>query len=72
MTTSHFILVDEDLTATQVSDLCDELKDVDGITQVISLDSVTGPGFETEPAARQRDRDPAVRRVQAHPRQQLL
>mgnify|MGYP000834362825 CR=1 FL=1 len=48
MTTSHFILVDEDLTATQVSDLCDELKDVDGITQVVSLDSVTGPGFQTE------------------------
>ena len=48
MTTSHFILVDEDLTATQVSDLCDELKDVDGITQVVSLDSITGPGFETE------------------------
>ena len=36
MTTSHFILVDENLTATQVSDLCDELKDVDGITQVVS------------------------------------
>ena len=32
MTTSHFILVHDDLTATQVSDLCDELKDVDGIT----------------------------------------
>ena len=48
MTTSHFILVDEDLTATQVSDLCDELKDVDGITQVVSLDSITGPGFQTE------------------------
>ena len=48
MTTSHFILVHDDLTATQVSDLCDELKDVDGITQVVSLDSITGPGFDTE------------------------
>ena len=48
MTTSHFILVHDDLTATQVSDLCDDLKDVDGITQVVSLDSITGPGFETE------------------------
>ena len=48
MTTSHFILVHDDLTATQVSDLCDELKEVDGITQVISLDSITGPGFDTE------------------------
>ena len=48
MTTSHFILVHDDLTATEVSDLCDELKDVDGITQVVSLDSITGPGFQTE------------------------
>ena len=47
MTTSHFILVHDDLTATEVSDLCDELKDVDGITQVVSLDSITGPGFQT-------------------------
>ena len=37
----------DDLTATQVSDLCDDLKDVDGITQVMSLDSITGPGFDT-------------------------
>ena len=35
-------------TNKQVSDLCDELKDVDGITQVVSLDSITGPGFQTE------------------------
>ena len=47
MTTSHFILVHDDLTATQVSDLCDEINDVDGITQVMSLDSITGPGFDT-------------------------
>ncbi len=48
MTTSHFILVHDDLTATQVSDLCDDLKDVDGITQVVSLESsITGPGFDT-------------------------
>ena len=33
MTTSHFILVHDDLSATQVSDLCDELKDIDGCTQ---------------------------------------
>ena len=47
MTTSHFILVHDDLSASQVSDLCDELKDIDGITQVVSLDSITGPGFDT-------------------------
>ena len=48
MMTSHFILVREELTASQVSTLCDEIKEVDGITQVVSLDSITGPGFETE------------------------
>ena len=31
-----------------MSDLCDELKDVDGITQVVSLDSITGPGLPDE------------------------
>ena len=48
MMTSHFILVREELTASQVSGLCDEIKGVDGITQVVSLDSIAGPGFETE------------------------
>ena len=48
MVTNHFILVHDDLTATQVSDLCDEVAAVDGITQVVSLDSITGPGFPTE------------------------
>ena len=45
MMTNHFILVREELTASQVSTLCDEIKEVDGITQVVSLDSITGPGF---------------------------
>ena len=48
MTTSHFILVPDTLTATEVSDLCDDLDELDGITQVVSLDSITGPGFDTE------------------------
>ena len=48
MMTNHFILVREELTASQVSGLCDEIKGVDGITQVVSLDSIAGPGFETE------------------------
>lgn len=45
MMTNHFILVREELTASQVSTLCDEIKEVDGITQVVSLDSITGPGL---------------------------
>lgn len=48
MTTSHFILVDDQLTAVEVTDLCRELEEVDGITQVLSLDSITGPGLDTE------------------------
>lgn len=48
MTTSHFILVHDDLTASEVTALCDEIEDLDGITQVVSLDSITGPGFDTE------------------------
>lgn len=48
MTTSHFILVHDDLTSSEVSRLCDEIEGVDGITQVVSLDSITGPGFDTE------------------------
>ena len=68
MTTSHFILVHDDLSASQVSDLCDELKDIDGITQVVSLDSITGPGFDTSLLPD----SVTVRRVQADPCQQLL
>lgn len=45
MMTNHFILVREELTASQVSALCDEIKEVDGITQVVSLDSITRPGL---------------------------
>ena len=38
----------DDLTATQVSDLCDELKGVDGITQVGKSRFHYRPGFDTE------------------------
>ena len=48
MTTSHFILVPETLSAAKVSDLCDDIDQVEGITQVVSLDSITGPGFDTQ------------------------
>ena len=48
MVTTHFILVRQQLTASQVSALCDQLKEVDGVAQVVSLDSVTGPGFPKE------------------------
>lgn len=67
MMTSHFILVREELTASQVSTLCDEIKEVDGITQVVSLDSITGPGFETGASARRAGEHRPERRLQAHP-----
>ena len=48
MTTSHFILVPDTVSAAKVSDLCDDIDRVEGITQVVSLDSITGPGFDTQ------------------------
>lgn len=47
MTTSHFILVDEGLTSTEVGSLCDQLREVDGVTQVASVDALTGPGIDS-------------------------
>lgn len=41
MTTSHFILVDENLSSGEVTQLCDSLKKVDGITQAMSVSSFT-------------------------------
>jgi predicted RND superfamily exporter protein len=48
MTTAHFILVDENLTNTQVRGLCSQLKQVDGVTQVVAVDEYTGPGFDAD------------------------
>lgn len=43
MVTNHFILVHDDLPASKVSALCDDIGELDGITQVVSLDAITGP-----------------------------
>ena len=48
MVTNHFILVHDNLPASKVSALCDDIGELDGITQVVSLDAITGPGFPTE------------------------
>jgi len=48
MTTSHFVLVDESLSNSQLRALCQELEAVEGISQVVAVDKYTGPGFETE------------------------
>ena len=47
MTTSHFILVDDSLGSTEVSELCGELEQVEGVTQVASVDGLTGPGLDS-------------------------
>ncbi len=41
MTTSHFILVDENLSSGEIRKLCDSVKQVDGITQAVSVDTFT-------------------------------
>lgn len=45
MTTSHFILVDENLPAAQISALCNELQAADGINQVASVEKMIGAGI---------------------------
>ena len=42
MTTSHFIIVDDTLSEKNLSDLSDELSDVDGIHQVLSYEKFVG------------------------------
>lgn len=48
MTTSHFVLVEDSLTNTQMKALCSDLEAVDGVTQVVAVDKFTGPGFEMD------------------------
>ena len=48
MTTSHFILVDETLPSGEISSLCKKLEKVDGVTQVISVDELIGPGINAD------------------------
>ncbi len=48
MTTSHFILVDEDINGEDLKALCADLKEVDGITQVASVSEFLTPGFSMD------------------------
>lgn len=48
MTTSHFILVDENMEDEALKDLCAQLEGVEGITQVASVSKLLAPGFDTE------------------------
>lgn len=42
MTTTHFIIVDNDIPSAQMTQMADEIRQVDGITQVISLNTFIG------------------------------
>lgn len=43
MTTSHFILIDKELSASDTSALIDEMERVDGITSVLGVEKYMGP-----------------------------
>lgn len=47
MTTSHFVLVDGGLANSQVEDICHELEEVDGVTQVAAVDELLSPAFDS-------------------------
>ena len=42
MASTHFVVVDEDLSKKNINSLVDELKDVDGVNSVLSANSLTG------------------------------
>lgn len=42
MASTHFVVVDEDLSKNNISSLIDEIKEVDGVNNVLSANSITG------------------------------
>ncbi len=47
MTTTHFVLVDGELPASQVEGLCRQLEEVEGVTQVAAADKLLSPAFDS-------------------------
>ena len=47
MTTTHFVLVDGELPASQVEGLCRQLEEVEGVTQVAAVDKLLSPAFDS-------------------------
>ncbi len=45
MTTTHFILVDDKLTTSEIQDMCSEIKDLKGIHNVLCYEEFVGPGI---------------------------
>lgn len=48
MTTSHFILVDKDMSDEDLKTLCKDLEGVEGVTQVVSVSELLPAGFSTD------------------------
>lgn len=45
MMTTHFILISDDVKAYKIKEISDEIKDIQGISNVISYDSLVGPSI---------------------------
>lgn len=45
MMTTHFILISDDVKAYKIKEIADEIKDIQGISNVISYDSLVGPSI---------------------------
>lgn len=48
MTTTHFVLTDENLPACTLSEITDELKAVPGVNSVVSVNSLLGPAIPSD------------------------
>lgn len=48
MTTSHFIMVDQDLSASKTRQMVDEIENLDGITSVVAYEKFAGPMIPSE------------------------
>lgn len=44
MTTTHFILVSDQLSTKDIQSMCDEIEDLDGISNVLAYEKYVGPG----------------------------
>ena len=45
MTTTHFVIVDDSLTTSQIQEMSNEIKGLDGIHNIISYEEFVGPGI---------------------------
>ena len=48
MSTTHFVIIHDDIPSGQVSEMISEFEDVDGISNIISLNSFVGPAISND------------------------